>query len=467
MATRENQGLQAAVITLAIFFVLSIVGLFVYRNMYKTQLARADASDAAKNTASQAAATAKNEATEIRLMAGFAETDSLDAIRAQFEEDMKKYNVGGDAEGKKYRVLLAKIDEENRKLVLNIASATDNVKKLTASLDAIEGQKDAQIKEFEQEIEKIRQDMADARQKFEDQYARVKSDNEGIQKQMEELRAAHEKAIADLDKQKAQLENEVSKLKGSIAKLREGVPSPDQFAQPADGVIRTVDQTNGVVWVNLGSADGLRPQVTFAVAEAGLADAAAAEKKGSIEITKIEGPHLAEARVTQDDPKNPLIPGDRIFSQVWDRGRTVGFGIAGFVDLDKDGKSDLEKLKSIIAASGGVVDAAPDDTGKKQGELKVTTRYLILGDYPNDLRMSDLRTSWRELSEEAESLKVQTIALNEFLSLIGWQSDSRSIAMGRGARPEDFPVLPEGEQLPRRQGQASGAFKPRLPNTPY
>ena len=61
-----------------------------------------------------------------------------------------------------------------------------------------------------------------------------------------------------------------------------------------------------------------------------------------------------------------MLPGDRIFSQVWDRGRQVGIGIAGFVDIDNDGKDDLDKLKAIIAASGGVVDAAPDETGKQR-----------------------------------------------------------------------------------------------------
>jgi hypothetical protein len=458
---------QGIAIFFAIAFLLAIVALVWVNSLRKTWKAQAEANSASAAKASQDAAAAKGEAAELRSIAGFAETDALEAVRSAFEDDMKKYAPGVTEEGKKYRAVLANLAEENRKLVLNNVSAAENVKKLTASLAAIEAQKNAQIKQFEDEIEKIRQDMADARKNFEDQYARVKTDNEGIQKQMAELRATHEKAIADLEKQKTQLENQIATLKMSIDKLRLGVPNPDMFAQPADGEITYVDQKNGIAWVNLGSADGLRPQVTFAVAEAGLEDAATAEKKGSIEITKIEGPHLAEARITDDDPKNPLLPRDRIFSQVWDRGRQVGFGIAGFVDLDKDGNSDLEKLKGIIAASGGVVDAAPDATGKKTGELKVSTRYLILGEYPNDVRSGDLRTSWGELSEEAESLGVETIGLDEFLSLIGWQTRGRSVAMGRGARAEDFPPVPPGEQLPRRQGTAAGAFKPRLPKTPY
>src|SRR5262249_12727464 len=158
---------------------------------------------------------------------------------------------------------------------------------------------------------------------------RINADKDAIQKKMDEMRTAHDTEVADLNKQIADLKNQISKLETSIEKLRRGVPSPDQFAQPADGHITWVDQKYKTVWVDLGSADGLRPQVTFAVAEAGLQDAAEAEQKGSIEITQIVGPHMAEAHITKDSATKPFVPGDRIFSQVWDRGRQVGIGIAG------------------------------------------------------------------------------------------------------------------------------------------
>ena len=138
-----------------------------------------------------------------------------------------------------------------------------------------------------------------------------------------------------------------------------------------------------------------------------------------------------------------------------------------FVDLDGDGVEDLGKLKSIIAASGGVVDAAPNAAGEKEGELKVSTRYLILGEYPNDARLGALRTSWDELGNQAESLGVETVALDEFLSLIGWRNEARSVPLGSTAQARDFPPTEREQELPRKTGRASGVFKPRLPSTTY
>jgi hypothetical protein len=251
--------------------------------------------------------------------------------------------------------------------------------------------------------------------------------------------------------------------------LKEGIPNADQFAQPADGRITWVDQKEMKVWIDLGSADGLRPQVTFSVAESGTADAEAAKKKGSIEVIRILEPHMAEAQITSDSAKNPLMPGDRIYSQVWDRGRQVGFGIAGFIDIDKDKRSDLQELKDIITANNGRVDAAPDDSGKQVGKLRVDTRYLVLGKYPDGTMPVDgeLRKSWVQLGDEARHLGVQTIGLEEFLKLMGWRVDTRTVKLGPGSRSEDFPPKKSGDVLPRPPVQPTGIFKPRLPKVSY
>jgi hypothetical protein len=309
--------------------------------------------------------------------------------------------------------------------------------------------------------------LAEEKTKFADQYTAVSTERDKIKADMQTMREEHDAAIAALDQEISQLQNQLDKRESDVERLRLALPDVDKFAQPPDGQITWVNQRSQTVWVDLGSADGLRPQVTFSVSEAGLEDAAATEQKGAIEISRILGPHSALATITEDVATNPLQPGDRIFSQVWDRGRKVGFAIAGFIDIDKDGKEDLEKLKSIIAASGGVVDAAPDATGARQGEMKVSTRYLVVGEYPEQPRMAALQTSWTELREEAESLGVETIALEEFLSLMGWRDEARSVPLDATATAADFPVQAHTQEMPRKTGQPAGGFKPRLPRSPY
>jgi hypothetical protein len=154
---------------------------------------------------------------------------------------------------------------------------------------------------------------------------------------------------------------------------------------------------------------------------------------------------------------------------VWDRGRQVGFALAGFIDLNDDRQSDLEQVKNIITSSNGRIDAAPDKEGVKQGEIKVDTRFLVLGEYPESPgELNDkLRQSWNDLGDEAERLGVETIALHEFVKLMGWQLENRSVPLDAGARAEDFPPAPVTDEMPRKTRQPAGVFKKRLPGRTY
>ena len=157
----------------------------------------------------------------------------------------------------------------------------------------------------------------------------------------------------------------------------------DPFAQPEDGLIRWVNQRNKTVWINLGEADHLRPQVTFSIYSSDEDDALGAVRKASIEVTRILSAKMAEARITDDVATNPVMEGDKIYSQVWSPGRQVGFAITGIIDMNGDGRNDLDRLKSVIALNNGKVDAVPGlPTARLKARLSVDTRYLILGDLP-------------------------------------------------------------------------------------
>jgi hypothetical protein len=471
MAAKENQGLQAIVIVLTIFLLLTGVGLLLVNNARKTAVAERTAAEQRASDASRVQAEAQAEANTYKLWIGFEEDQLLASLQPQFEEDAKRYGATMEESSRQYKTMLENMFEENRKLVQNETSAKQQVRQLTESLAVIEAQKEAQIKEHQAALQKAADDADAERKKFEQQYAEISAKNQEIAGQIEKATAEHEETMAKINADKTALETNIAKLERQIAKLREGVPNPDQFAQPADGRVTLVNQSTGKAFINLGSADGLRPQVTFSVVANDIADAEAATQKGTIEVVRILDTHMAEASITSDDPTNPLQRGDRIYSQVWDRGRVVNFGIAGVIDLDKDRQSDLQRLKNIIAANNGRVVAAPDETGKlpEGAELQVDTRYLVLGEYPNGTQPEDqaLRASWEALSDQAEALGVETIALEEFVKLMGWRLDNRSVTMGAGSRAEDFPPQTNTEQLPRKAVQPTGAFQKRLPKISY
>ncbi|WP_428303752.1 hypothetical protein [Lacipirellula sp.] len=469
MAAKENQGLQAVVIVLTILLLLIGVGLVLVNNSRKTYLAERDAARAETNDANSKVAKAEAEAGNYKNWIGFKEDALFESLQPQFDEDMKRFGIGDDDASKHYKTMLENVFEEKEKLVKNEVNTKAEVKSLKEKLVALEAEKDARVKEHLAALEKAKQDLADVQAKSKQQYDEISAKNTAIAASMEKDRATHAEAMSKLEAEKSTAENASIKQERMITKLQEGLPKVDAFAQPADGRITWVNQRHGKVWIDLGSDDGLRPQVTFSVAGEGNADAEAAAKKGSIEITRIIDGHMAEAQITSDDPKNPILTGDRIFSQVWDRGRTVGFAIAGEIDLDKDGKDDLQKLKNIIAASNGRVDAAINDAGTLDGELKLETRYLVLGEYPDGTQARDqaIRETWNTLSEDAGRLGIETIPLDEFIKLMGWRVDNRSIVMGYGSRSEDFPPEKLGEQLPRKTVQPAGVFKKRTPTLTY
>ena len=54
-----------------------------------------------------------------------------------------------------------------------------------------------------------------------------------------------------------------------------------------------------------------------------------AEKKGTIEVVRIIEAHLAEARIMDDDPSKPIMPGDQLFSAAWRPGHAEHFALVG------------------------------------------------------------------------------------------------------------------------------------------
>ena len=466
MAAKENQGLHAFIIVLSILVIGLGVGLLLVNNAKKTAIARADTAEKSASTASSEKAKSDSERDNFKEWMGIPSTDTYETATKLFEEDKTRLMASLPEESRKYRTALDSIAEENRKLSLNESKAKEDVKQLTARLLAVEGQRDQRVKEMEGALKKASDDAAAEKAGFEQFRTKMEAENAEIGKNLAELQASHDEALAKLGTEKTSLSNTVATLENSIDVLKAAQPDADPFAQPADGRISYVNQRYKKVWIDLGSADGLRPQVTFSVIAEGATDAELAEQKGTIEVVRVIDAHMSEARITSDESTDPLMPGDRIYSLVWDRGRQVGFGIAGFIDVDGDGKSDLDLVKRIIAASNGRVDAAPDAEGNKQGELKVSTRYLVLGRSPDDpiAAMQRFATSYKSLTEDAENLGVETIRLEEFLKLMGWKLDTQSTPMDSSATAADFPPEARGQEMPRKTRQPAGVFKKRLPS---
>lgn len=467
MASRDNQTMQAIVIVLTLFVIGLGVGLLLVNNSKKTAQARAKSAENSAQESRQAASQAQQEANSYKQWMGFDEADSYDSLQKGFEEDMQRFGSTFDADRRFYRTILEYLSEENRKLALSEVAAKDQVRQLKERLLAVEAQKEEQVKSFQMAASKAEQDAASERNKFRGDLDRITGEKNEIATQLDNQRRKTDEQRSEFESQIKKLNTKIAQLDHSNEILRSRQIDPDPIAQPADGRITWVNQRHGQVWINLGEADQLRPQITFSVFGTDESDPVKAVKKGSLEVTRILGAHMAEARITSDVPTKPLLPGDKIYSQVWDRGRKVGFAITGFIDFNDDGKSELDQLKTIIKINNGRVDSVLDENGKVEGEMNVHTRYLILGEYPSDPRKGGIRHGWDAMSELADTLGVETITLEEFLSLMGWQAGSQVVKLGHGARPEDFKARPIDNTQLRNTGTSTDLFRKRTRQPSY
>ncbi len=461
--------MQGVIIALCLLLVLLIVGLILLNNKRVAAEASATDANARAQEANSAASSAQGEANNYKTWMGFNEADTKETVQKSFEEDMKKYGSTADENVRFYSPLLKSMQAEIETRGLSELKAKEDATRLNEQLVGLKAEMDKQFAEFDKQFKQLQQDSFAERNKFNQQREEANAEKDRLSKQLAEQRGQIDKLAADRAAAEKKLDDEVAGLGRDIEILRNNQADPDPFAQPADGLIRWVNQKEQRLWINIGEADHLRTQVTFSVYSGDESDALKADTKGSIEVTKILGPHMAEARITSDVPTRPLMEGDKVYSQVWNRGRQVGFAIAGFIDMEGDGKPDIDELKSVIQLNNGKVDAIPGDTGLVDGEMTVDTRYLILGKYPEStVSGGDVqRQAWEKMTETADRLGIETITLDEFLTLMGWKADRRTVTLGVSARPDDFPPKPAGDYHPPKNLSGTGGFHPRKPQPTY
>ena len=470
MATRDNQTQQIILIVFILLSILMSVGLVMVNNARKTAVARAKDANEKASEAQGIQRELQSEASNYKLWIGYAEADTYQTLETTFKEDMQRWGSTFDESSRAFRTILENIFEENRKLAQSEADAKGQVKEFSQKLLAIQAQTDKQIATYQAESQAAQADKEKLRNEFEASREQINTEKEKIATQLADQRQNIDALTVGHSEELGELQKKITGLQRVIEILKSNQTPTDPYAQPADGRIAWVNQREGKVWINLGAADQLRPQVTFSVYSGDTNDVNAAQSKGSIEVVRILSPHMAEARITDDKAIRPLMEGDKVYSQVWNRGRQIGFAITGIVDLDGDGTGDIDQLKRIIQLNNGKVDAVPGENGDIEGEMTVDTRYLILGKHPEDSRdpSKAARDAFQKMSAEADTLNIEVITLDDFLRLMGWQSGHRAVQVGKGARrSEDFPARAAQNVQPPTLNSSKNLFRQRKPLPSY
>ena len=312
-----------------------------------------------------------------------------------------------------------------------------------------------------------------------DQIVTLRGVNTNLQNTLKQTKDAHDKLKKDSESQIGRLEDINDFLTDAVRK-RERIT----YDRP-DGLIRWVDNDSGLVWINIGRDDKLTTRTQFSIykqthrgvgrpsAPANTADEeeasdAADERfspgfediKGSIEVTRVIGAHLAEARILKYDIYDPIQPDDLIYTPLWAPGRPAAFAFVGLIDFDNDGASNRDEMHEMISGIGGQIIHEVLDDGRRvyytefpskshdftedDSTINLQMKYLVIGGIPDlsqagsDLEKQQFREiigHHKKMVAEARETAVRRINLSDFLAHVGYVPRRRLFVPGLVDRP--------------------------------
>jgi hypothetical protein len=262
-------------------------------------------------------------------------------------------------------------------------------------------------------------------------------------------------------------------------------------------MISFVDQDRLICYIDLGVRDELQVGTTFSVytkSNNGVGRRNTEDVKGKIEVVSLMGPHLAEARIVEQDLGRPVSAEDPIYSPLFTAGQQLEIAVAGLLDFDGNPGSDAEEFRRIVSGArariavqtnelGDLVDQdkqslQPDDLKTKISEK---TRFLVVGDTGDSTDTQDpvKQAIYRKIQQNAEKMKesalsngVYVISLSSFLEFIGYSkkrlawtpTDPFPARLSNGARSTSVNA---GLGSRESSGAISGAYSERRkPNPP-
>jgi hypothetical protein len=476
MAAREGQGLQIAVI----IFAMLTIGLAITTYMFYAQAATAQKEREAARTAKAQTDLENNKylyrmramqhvlglknvtMQEVDLQKGKAGGDDpeVQEILTQFNSDMAA--VGEQAAegtarsyGTVVKNLLAALQRKNA----SVADANQQTRQSQTDKAAVEARELARANTAEASLTKVQSDAEAERAKHGENLKTIQSTGDKLLAEQTGLatktKAEVEKANKDRETSIAearQLKNANSVLKDKVDELQKK-DQIDQFAKP-DGKIVWVNQQQRLAWIDLGRADGLERQMSFAVYAQGTTSIASSKSKARIEVIQLTSDHMAEARIVEDKIADLIQPGDVVFTPSWSPGERTHFALSGKMDINGDRIDDYDLVRSVITVNGGEIDAELKPNGARSGPgMSVNTRYFVMGEPPDVDSATDANLlanalkAFSDMDAERERHGVQKISPKELLAMMGWKADERTLPLA-GSRGGAFRTPGAGKAQP-------------------
>jgi hypothetical protein len=275
--------------------------------------------------------------------------------------------------------------------------------------------------------------------------------------------AAANKTISDKTEERDRLEAQLRKAKEQIVQLQQdnqqlsvektkGDTEKFTFDEPQGKILRKLPE--GVVELNIGSAVGVKPGLTFTVlppdfpekgrqsrmrmlrvpdGRGGFKSVENFVPKGAIEVYEVVGPNLSLARIqpgTEMDPiRDGVTVGDLLYNSAWRKGVADHIALIGIFDINGDGADDIETVVRELTKMGIPVDAYYDMKKRAWvGQVTERTRYIVQGYYPINTATDPNRDEKTKLLDaigkavsEGKQKGVATVNFRDFFSRMGYK----------------------------------------------
>jgi hypothetical protein len=254
---------------------------------------------------------------------------------------------------------------------------------------------------------------------YQSQFDSILSDKDAVirrfQERAHELTVRAEQAELTGEADRTELQGQIRRLQDWVRLLKEK-DRPTAIARPEPlGEVVRVASNGRNVYINLGSRQGVARGLTFSIYDR---NSSASRPKAKIEVARVISDELSEAQVVESERADPILPGDKLVNLVFKPGRQKRVALAGFFDLDRDGRDDRRLVRALVQRAGAAIDAEVTSDGKLEGELTVDTNFLILGAEPPGASAEALQVM-SELIRTAQAYSVPQISLERFLEGTG------------------------------------------------
>lgn len=414
----------------------------------------------------------------------------IDVMFAELSKDLQANNQHGTKLKDIVRRLSSKLSETQTEL----ATAQKELADTNTKLAAVQTKYDSEWKKALKAIQDSAKNSLDAAEKQSKEMERVLLTNRELDTKLEKQKEDADLEVVKLKAEVKKLDEQITKMKDQPFAAATTTTAQEQHALLLDiskgkplwdapvGKIVRAEADGRTVTINLGSASGVKPQLTFNVFAAGKDGRADGPFKGTIEVTRILDASTAQARITSlydengqeialNDPArgrlqreafNTIKEGDLLFHLAWGT-HVVVAGRVNWAALPTDNPGEqmrnLHAFLALLTRQGVIVDGYLDLTNAEfKGSFTDKTRYMIRGDFLLEEkveaktdeegkpvkeeagRAGKINEAIRALRKDASDKGVFIISADNFANVIGYREPRSALSVETGAFRPGMPV---------------------------